>query len=218
MKIAFVVATAASGGVAFGAIDAVNATQMPLPGTMSVLQTDGSWDKGLNATLGTAAVGEDFGFPADFGDTMWMRENWVGGANSSAGFATTLPMSGAQPAPLSTAFPININKEVTNNGGFFADEFVVVLNETGGATIDNVFANPNAAFSDVTINDLGSTIEITYGIGTGTGLANGATTVFNFGFEVDGTISFEIVQTLIPAPGAVVLAGVAGVAAVRRRR
>lgn len=205
-------------GVAHAAIDAETAIQSPLPGTLEVLElSDGSWDKGLNATLATAQPGEDFGFPIDFGGVMWMRENWIGGVGSTAGFATSFDTVDTGNGG-SVTFPITILKEVTNNAGFFADRFVIELTETGGSSIAGVFANPNAAFDTVSIVTAGPTTTITFDIGAGSGLSASDTVVFDFGFDVSGSISFNIEQTLIPTPGVVTLLGLSAVGVVARRR
>lgn len=201
---------------ALGTIDGANSTQTPLAGTLATLSVpDGTWDRALDTPLSGAAFGEDFGFVGSANPSvMWMREQWVGGIGSSAGFASSIAVTGLDPV-----FPINIMKEVTNDAGFFADVFTIELTETGGSTISGVFANPNAAFADVTITNPGPGVTlITYEVGAGTGLADGGVAVFDFGFETTGSISFEIVQTLIPAPGAAVLAIGAAVMGLRRRR
>ena len=187
------------------------------PGPLGVAPlnlTDGSWDKGL----GGWREGGDYGLKMD-GSGFWINEDWIGGIGQVADLATNLA---PDPATLSTVLPIDIDKRVTNNAGFFWTAFEIRLIGAGLDDITNVTASTNAEFADVTVTDLGSDVLIRFDQAGGNGVAVGNLVELFFSFDFEGDLSsginFRIVQTAIPTPGSFALIGVAGLAAFRRRR
>jgi len=133
------------------------------------------------------------------GNTFLIRENWGGSFGSAVGFDIS-----AASVDAGFVFPIGISKNVTNSTDFVWTGFDIFI---------------DAAFSEVTITDNGDgSFLISYTVGTGTGVALGGSTVFDFNFDIGGGIDFHIVQTPIPTPGSAVLLTIAGLAAARRRR
>jgi len=148
------------------------------------------------------------------GNTFLIRENWGG----NFGVAVDFDISAAS-IDTGSVFPIGINKDVTNSTTFNWTGFEILIDAGLGATIDDVNALPNAAFSDVNITDNGDgSFLIVYSVGTGTGVPIGANTILNFDFDIAGSINFHILQTPIPTPGSAALLTLAGLAAARRRR
>lgn len=209
----------ATAAAAIAALAIVPLTQAALTGVTQTASsvgvdalaiTDGSWDfygGALNDGIG------DYGL---WNDSIWMRETWIGAAGAAVGFDTSVSSN-----TLLTSIPISINKNVTNTAGFDFTAYSIRLIAQGGTTMSDVNGFANADYSDVTVTEVVAGIEylIEYNtVGSDLGTLITQNTTFGFDFEISGGVDFEIIQVAIPSPGAFALAGVAGIAVIRRRR
>lgn len=167
------------------------------------LAPDGVWNEG-----------DDYSYEDHL---VELSENWIGGFGDTVEFDISVMFDNGTPR---TPVPdISFNKMVTNNTNFFWSSFQIVITPGVGSTIMDVFANPNDEFGDVMVS-MGNNgaWTILWSQNGGTGVAQGDSTSFEFGFNISGNLGFMLKQTPIPAPSAAALLGLAGLAGVRRRR
>ncbi len=146
-------------------------------------------------------------------DTFWIMEEWVGGPGDTVSVNHGIEVLGR------SVTPIDLQKMLTNETNFMWTSFEMMLLPNTGASIDNVTANANPEFFDVSIIDLnnGGWKIVWDTIGGGTGVPVGQDTTIEVNFEIDGNISFNIEQTPIPEPASLVLLGLGMLAMMRRR-
>lgn len=142
-----------------------------------------------------------------------LNEHWIGESGSSVGLEIDLNVN--ELAEGGTV--IEFDKTVYNDTNHFWSGFKIELHPEGATTMI-VDALSNAAFDDVSVSDDGGgNWTIMWGQGAGTGVAGGESTTLEFSLIVFGDIHFSMWQTAIPAPGALALLAVAGLAGRRRR-
>lgn len=144
--------------------------------------------------------------------TVEVRENWIG--TGSVPLLLGVTTDNLDPN-------VGFIKTLENNSGVMWSTFLIEISD---ATPGPITLNPGASsdkFADVTaIGSPGDPVFLVFDNGT---VAPGESVVFNFSFFIpDGTPSIEytITQTPneIPAPSGIAVLGLAGLAAVRRRR
>ena len=189
-------------------------------------------DVTITGALNPANTSLDCGSPAHWtrGTTGWGSGDWGSNVVSS-----TVGDSWAHEKWIGMA-PVSLNVNVTSDGDPDVKITKMLQNTTGSAwtsfTIDlfkfsgfgpiTVLGGTEASdrFSTVTTTNFGSgdAQMIFTQSGTDTPVLPGESVMFQFTFNVPGAVAFAMVQTPVPAPGAIALLGVAGAMVNRRRR
>lgn len=150
---------------------------------------------------------------ATTGDS-WAREKWVGMA------------------------PVNLNVNVTSDGDPDVKITKMLTNTTGTAwtsfrikLLDVFSVGPITVLSGTELSDrfssvatsvipggLGSSEMVFSQSGADTPVLPGESVMFQFTFNVPSAVAFAMVQTPVPTPGVLAVAGLAGVVVSRRRR
>lgn len=150
---------------------------------------------------------------ATTGDS-WAREKWVGMA------------------------PVNLNVNVTSDGDPDVKITKMLTNTTGTAwtsfriklldvfSVGPITVLPGTELSDrfhsvttsVIPGGLGSSEMVFSQTGADTPVLPGESVMFQFTFNVPSAVAFAMVQTPVPTPGVLAVAGLAGVVVTRRRR
>ena len=156
------------------------------------------------------------------GDNLTLMEEWAG--QGPVGFY----VGDAQWAPANYEggggfFEITIDKTLVNSTDFSWSAFDIDFTPRPGATAIEVVAESVTSdhFSDVSVfNNEDGSANIHFeldGVGD-TAVGFGEEAHFSMTILVFGDIAFNMVQTPIPAPGALALLGLAGLLGVQRKR
>jgi MYXO-CTERM domain-containing protein len=206
------VGSAASAGLTSANMSAVDVSSLTLP-------ADNAWTGGYGTRTeknNTNDIAKDWGFVAvaqgASTDSIWLDEVWTGPISNPATLDVTVDTN-----PGFNVTTINISKKVDNQTGFDWTGFTMTLSTLNGNV--NVVQGPSSDKfnSPLLQNNNSNTVTMNFSNGV---VAQGDDVTFNFKFEIpiSGLWTFTITQTPVPAPGAFAIAGIAGLAGLRRRR
>lgn len=154
--------------------------------------------------------GRDWGWQAQQPNALaWANEDWIGGA--PVDLNVQVVTDGVDP-------DVMITKTLQNNTGFIWTAFNIDLFRTAGfgpiMTLPGSVSSTRFASNMVTNFGSGDS-SISYFNGA---VVPGDTVTFMFTFNIPGDVSFRMLQTPIPTPGALALLGLGAAGLLRRRR
>ncbi len=179
-----------------------------------LILSDGEWNGGYGGRP-SAPAGVDWGYltraAGSTADRMWVDEDWTRGGQVSLGFSMTLGEDATQ--------FIGLNKRAKNRSGFTWTAFEIQLTTPGAGivTVDTGTLS-SAEFSSVNVLNNGTNVVTLQFSGGSVGYNQFANFTIDFEIPSGPSWTYTMTQTPLPAPGAMALLGLGGLAASRRRR